>query len=249
MFFTNYNKAGKGIDPNAPKKEGFAWFLDIFLREFWAMLYLNILFLVSCIPLVTIGASYGAMYSVLIRMVRDQPVDAFPDFKEAFAKNWKLSTKVFIVQILAVMLLFINYEFYNQVNPFLHVVVGMVAVFMAFTNIYLLVVSVSVELGLKHVIKNSFLLVFLNMKNTLICTVYFVLMGVMLIYFPLIFILYFFLGGFAITGFVTCFLAYCGIEKYCYFRQEEDTETPLSHEEEMALLDAELDALCKDEDE
>ena len=54
LLFPDYTKAGPGVDRNAPKKTGSALFIDIFCREFTTLLKLNLIFLVSCIPIVTI---------------------------------------------------------------------------------------------------------------------------------------------------------------------------------------------------
>ena len=92
LFTPNYVKPGPGIDKDAPPKTGLALFFEIFIREFWALVKLNVLFLLTCIPIVTIGAAMGAMTKVTVRMVRDIPNDVWYDYWRGFRENWKAST-------------------------------------------------------------------------------------------------------------------------------------------------------------
>lgn len=46
----NFEKPGKGIDPDAPEKRGFFLFFDIFLRKFWRISTLSLCYTLACIP-------------------------------------------------------------------------------------------------------------------------------------------------------------------------------------------------------
>lgn len=50
IFNSNYNKPGKGIDKNAPKKKGLNLFYDTYFRKFWDIIKLNLLYLVTTLP-------------------------------------------------------------------------------------------------------------------------------------------------------------------------------------------------------
>lgn len=258
MIFYNFDQVGKGINPNTPKKEGLALYFDVFYREFWSILYLNILFLLACIPIFTISASWAAYSSVLIRMIRDVPVDVVPDFKRAFKNNFKQATQVFLLQIFTVFIVAVAFEFYIRVNPFFHIPLGVACVFLSLMNMYLIPTSVSVELPLKYVIKNSFFLIFLSLKTTILCGFILFLHFLMVLIMGLYSIGYFLLFGTVFLAYTTTFLTYQGIEKFCYQNNSNTDENPmkveenieLSHEEEIALLDAELEMLNKEiEDE
>ena len=53
-LFPDFAKNGPGIDKDAPPKTGLALFIDIYRREWWNIFKLNLLFLLFCIPVVTI---------------------------------------------------------------------------------------------------------------------------------------------------------------------------------------------------
>ncbi|MFI3253209.1 MAG: DUF624 domain-containing protein [Eubacteriales bacterium] len=219
-MFYQFQKEGKGIDPNAPKKTGFAWFLDIIFREFWAMLWLNFLFLVYSLPLFTIGASYAAMNTLLLRMVRDQPVDAFRDFREEFGKNFKQSTLVFLLQVLVAVVLGVNLLFYREENQILEIFIWSLIFLFALVNMYVTPVMVSIELKIPHIFKNSFLLLFLNGKYTLLASLLWLVIGFIHLWFYPVSIFPVILFSIVFMNFINCFLTFYGIKKYCYPQEE-----------------------------
>ncbi len=54
IFNSNYNKPGPGIDKNAPKKKGLNLFYDTLFRKFWDVIKLNLLYIVTIIPVILI---------------------------------------------------------------------------------------------------------------------------------------------------------------------------------------------------
>jgi len=61
---------GKGIYEPSPKK-GPARFFFLFTTYFWSLIGMNLLFVLCCLPVVTIPASLCALNRYLIKMVRD----------------------------------------------------------------------------------------------------------------------------------------------------------------------------------
>ncbi len=53
-FFPSYNKAGKGVDKNEPKKRGFFAFFELMGRKFWKMVPLNLLYVLFCLPFLAV---------------------------------------------------------------------------------------------------------------------------------------------------------------------------------------------------
>lgn len=254
MFFYNFDRVGKGINPNEPKKTGFAWYLDILGREFWAMMWLNTMFLLYSLPVFTMGAANAAMNTVLLRMLKDKPVDAVSDFRDAFRENFKQSTLVYLIQIAMYALLLVNLGFYGAMSSAANTVVLVVIGFFFFVNLYVMPLLVSVELKIPHIFKNSFFLFFLNGKYSLLTAV--ISGGVTFLsvwYFPFS-LLPLFLGGIVLAQYTNLFLTHYGIEKFCYPKapeeeEEEEVIIPLTEEEQLQLeiqqLDIEKEALQK----
>lgn len=231
-MFYNFDRIGKGINPNTPKKTGFALFVDIIYREFWAMLSLNLIFLLYCIPIVTIGASYAAMNSLLVRMVRDKPVDVWYDFRITFKENFTQGTIIFFLQIIAVCIIMINLEFYSTAHPLFPIVTGIVGIFLGLMNLYLIPLAVSVKLPLKNIFKNSFYLIFLSLKYTLMAGLVGGVFCFFLVwYFPYS-IMHYLLFSCVFVPFIICFLTHYGISKYCYAPTEEQLQVQIQEQKE-----------------
>ena len=72
MFFRHdYSAPGPGIEKDAPEKTGPARFLEILQLECVTLFQLNLLFLVSCLPVITIPPALFAMNQVIRLMVLD----------------------------------------------------------------------------------------------------------------------------------------------------------------------------------
>lgn len=67
------------------------------------LVILNLLFLVSCIPLFTIGAASAALYTVCFQMGTEKESGIFRVYARAFRENFKQGTVVFL--LLALFLL------------------------------------------------------------------------------------------------------------------------------------------------
>lgn len=101
MFFRHdYATPGPGVDPNAPEKTGFARFIEIVQLECVTLVKLNLLFLVSCVPIITIPPALFAMNQVVRKMVLDQPVLCFYDYRTAFRKFFWNSYAAFLLTAL-----------------------------------------------------------------------------------------------------------------------------------------------------
>lgn len=96
MFFRkDYAKPGPGVDRDEPEKTGMARLAEIFSIECVTLVKLNLLFLASCLPVVTIPAAVFAMNRVTRMMVLDQPVTLRYHYRTAFRKEWRRACAAF----------------------------------------------------------------------------------------------------------------------------------------------------------
>lgn len=103
MFFqSDYNdlmppepETGK----TAPEKTGLARFLEIVSSRCGSLLKLNLLFLLGCIPIVTLPLSLYAMNRVVLQMAQDRPVKCLRDYWEAFRREWKRGYLAFLLTV------------------------------------------------------------------------------------------------------------------------------------------------------
>lgn len=98
MFFRkDYSTPGPGIRPDEPEKTGPARLWQIVQIEAGAILLLNLLFLLTCVPVVTIPLAVYGMNAVIRKMMLDQPVLCFHDYRAAIRQGWKQAYAAFFV--------------------------------------------------------------------------------------------------------------------------------------------------------
>lgn len=98
MFFHHdYSTPGPGIDKDAPEKTGIARFVEILQLECVTLFQLNLLFIATCLPVVTIPLAAFSLNHVIRRMVNDQPVLCFYHYKTGILKYWKRAYAAFFL--------------------------------------------------------------------------------------------------------------------------------------------------------
>ena len=81
----------------------FNWTDNVVMRaigKIGDLICLNVLWLICCIPVITIGASTTALYTVMLRLVRNEEGYIFRGFFKAFKLNFKQSTIIWIILLL-----------------------------------------------------------------------------------------------------------------------------------------------------
>ena len=86
-----------GSEPSEafPGKKGPRLFFTLLALNCGAVLKANLLFLLCCVPIVTIPISLFALNRVMLRIVLDQPVKCLQLYGETFRRNWKQSYLAF----------------------------------------------------------------------------------------------------------------------------------------------------------
>ena len=89
-------------DEASPEKKGLSRFLEIIGDHGGALLAVNLLFLLGCLPVVTIPASLFAMNRVVRRIVLNQPVRCAQVYWETFRQEWKRGDPAFLLTALPI---------------------------------------------------------------------------------------------------------------------------------------------------
>lgn len=85
-----------------------------FMSRLADLIILNLLWIVFCIPVVTIGASTTAMYRVTLNMVRGEGSGVVRMFWDAFRLNLKQAVLIFLILLIPVLL--VVYEFWMYLS-------------------------------------------------------------------------------------------------------------------------------------
>lgn len=213
FFSPNFEKPGPGIDKDAPPKKGLALFFEILIREFWQLIKLNLIFLLACIPIVTIGAALAGLSKSTTKMVRDVPNDVWYDFKTGFKENWKPATLCGLVGLLLLVGGFCGFFLYAE-HLILQTVSLIALLLLASVWVYVYPMLTSTTLTLSELVRNALLLsialFYFSLPAAILCLLW---LGAQLVFFPLsVPVTLFF--GFSIPSFIASFAAWAGIKRY-----------------------------------
>ncbi len=173
----NYEKPGKGIDKNAPKKTGIALFFDIFKEKFWSLIPLSLLYVLLSLPILTVGLANVGITYITRNFTREKPVFLVSEFFSTIKKNWKQGLAVGIINlVVTAMLAFVLYFYYQNWNVSLaykagFVITGCIAIVFTFMRYYINILIVTFDLKLSQLYKNSLLLSSGGVKENIVITV------------------------------------------------------------------------------
>ena len=140
------------------------------------VIILNLLCIISCLPIVTIGASITASYSIAMKMVKDEETYITKEFIKRFKENFKTSTIVWsIMLIIGVLLLF---DFYmsklvlnESISKVLQLVFTTISIIYIFTLTYVFPIISKFENTIKNTMINSTLISIQNLPYTIIMVI------------------------------------------------------------------------------
>lgn len=137
---------------------------------------LNICYILSCIPIVTIGAATSSLFFVTLRYADQEKGYLVTDFFKSMKNNWLQSTLAFFILFLpAVILIFSGIFWISIKDLFLTTLVGVVAIIIAFylllALLYSLVLIGRFDTTLKQAIKNALYLPLVETFRSLIIVI------------------------------------------------------------------------------
>ena len=166
---------------------------------------LNLLWLLACVPLVTLFPATAALFAVVRDWVRGKETGVFKPFFRYLRENFTQSLVVGLAWTMVGLVLLADYLFVRQITswaraPLLALLFLWVLAYLG-TAVYLFPVMVQFRTGWWQVIKNSFFIAFSRpgLAPTFLCFLIVALAGLVLYYVPL---------SFLITGSVTAYLIY-----------------------------------------
>ena len=142
------------------------------VNRFASLMWLGILTILFCIPVVTAGASITAMYYTVFRMRdRDQGY-VFGNFWHSFRKNFLQSTWLWLCMLAGFCVLYGDFVILTKsiyTFPVLyHVLTGLVAFVFVMTAAFVFPLQARFENTWKQVLKNSFLMGMFYLPKTML---------------------------------------------------------------------------------
>jgi len=147
-----------------------------FLARLFDLILLNLLFIFSCIPIVTIGAALSAIYYVLFKIIDKKDPYIFKGYIKAFKENFKPATLLWIFIVFAGtginFALSAIYSIADKKFEFLQIPVWILVFIIASVIVYAFPLLSRYQSGIKQLLKNTLVLSITNIPATVICIVF-----------------------------------------------------------------------------
>ena len=142
-----------------------------FLARITDLVILQILFLLTCLPVVTIGAGLTAMFAISRKLHQDSVTSVVRTYFEEFKGNLKKGTVVWLILAAVAGLLYVDISYYiaQESTVILYVsffLTGMVY----FIFLYIFPIMAWFESGLLSYFKNSLIMACMHLATTMIVT-------------------------------------------------------------------------------
>ena len=147
-----------------------------FLTKIADLMVLNILFCVTSIPLITIGASWTALYSVTLKMVRDEEGSVSRSYFRSFRRNFRQATLLWLGVLVVLALLVLDIRVLNGMAGgtapgLLRVGVEILALLGIMVLQYLFPSLARFEASLADTLKNACMMALAHLPKTALMTV------------------------------------------------------------------------------
>lgn len=144
----------------------------VFIGKMADLVVLNLLWLMCCLPIVTIGAATTALYSVTIKIVKDEESYIVRNFMRAFRDNFRQATIIWIGALICGNILYFNFYYSSHaesaVAKWMFVPIAFAAVLLVMTMGYIFPILSFFENSLKKTIKNALMMSVAHLPQTIL---------------------------------------------------------------------------------
>lgn len=246
-LFFNYNKEGRGVSKEDVAAESpVKRFFTEYIHRFWQLVLLNVIYVIACIPIITIGPATAAMNYVCRNFSQAKPVDFFSDFIEKCKEHFKQGVIVGLIQLIGSALLVWSFLSWTDAGLTIStgfktaavIVLFLVGYLLFFGSFYVYPMMVSFDLTTKQLLRNSAILAMTQLwRNIVLLLVLAVLVIVTFLFWPLTFPIPLFLA-FTLMAYVANGLIFPVLKRYVA-TPDQESETEQSSEEESSEEKAE----------
>lgn len=139
------------------------------------LIMLNVVFLICCLPIVTIGASLTALHYVTLKMARNEESYIIRSFFKSFKQNFKQATVINLIMLAVAAILYMDLRIVGNIDGTMSQVLYIV--FFAFGILYMMVflyiypVLAKFYNSIKNTFRNAFLMAIRHLPYTVLMAV------------------------------------------------------------------------------
>ena len=188
-----------------------------FLGRIGDIIILNLIFVVTALPVVTVGMALSALYTVAMKLARGEDPSVLREYIRAFWRNRKPATICWLIMAAAGALIFLDFRLAGAFGGALYTVVRLLLamIFGAWmlTFLYLFPYIARFENTVFHSVKNALFLSAAHLPSTVMMLVISIGLAVITLFTSRTFVIgtiWWFFAGFAAAAYTQSFL-FCRI--------------------------------------
>ena len=184
-----------------------------FLGRIGDIMILNLVFVATSLPVVTIGAALSALYAVAMKLARGEDPSVLKEYMRAFRRSAKTATVCWLIMAAAGVLLFVDFRlagvFGGMVYTVIRLLLAMIFGIWILTFLYLFPYIARFENTVFHSVKNALFLSAAHVPSTIMMLVISIGMIVVTLFTSRTFVIgtiAWFFAGFAVMAYAQGFL-------------------------------------------
>ena len=202
-----------------------------FLGRLADVMILNIVFLITCLPVVTIGAAWTSLSYVTLKMSRDEESSIVKSYFKAFRQNFRQATAIWGIALVAMFIFYMDFHIIRSMNPSMaqamFLLLAAIAMLAALTLLYVFPVLAKFDNTILNTIKNAFFMAIGNLPHTLLMAA--VIVGSVVLTFLsqqtiAVGLLVWIMVGFALIAFLNAHILVKVFDKYIPQEEENSSE-------------------------
>ena len=202
-----------------------------FLGRLADVMILNIVFLITCLPVVTIGAAWTSLSYVTLKMSRDEESYIVKSYFKAFRQNFRQATAIWGIALVAMFIFYMDFHIIRSMNPSMaqamFLLLAAIAMLAALTLLYVFPVLAKFDNTILNTIKNAFFMAIGNLPHTLLMAA--VIVGSVVLTFLsqqtiAVGLLVWIMVGFALIAFLNAHILVKVFDKYIPQEEENSSE-------------------------
>ncbi len=159
-----------------------------FLNKVADMMWLNILTLICCIPIITVGPAMTALHYMALKMARNEECYITRDYFKSFKMNLRQGILIWLIQLVVIVLLagdflIMRYSAVSFGQP-MKVILMVVAIVVLFTFTFVYPVLAKFDNTVMRTIKNAFFIGILQFPKTILMMILSVVPAVLFVVAP-----------------------------------------------------------------
>jgi len=159
-----------------------------FMNRLVDVVVLSLLTLLCCLPIVTIGASFTALYYVLLKMVRDTDTSIVRTYFKGFKDNFFKSTILWVIMAVILTVLYLDFYLLSKVAmdyaEGVRIMLLIISAAILMIANYIFPMQAQFENTIFGTIKYSFLVCMMNLPRSLLLLLVLLCPIVILLLFP-----------------------------------------------------------------